>query len=81
MTSLETYVSRRLANLSSDTVTEKRYFEENGHLREHDVTDIRSRAHELKMLCEHGIGDEDLINLSKAVYNEIVRLDELTDYS
>lgn len=81
MTSLETYVSRRLANLSSETVSEKRYFEENGFLRQNNVTDIRKRAHELKMLCEHGIGDEDLMSLSKVVYNEIVRLDELADYS
>lgn len=76
MTSIELYVSRRLADLSIETKEEEDFYIERGYLRQENVTDVRKRAHELKMLCEHGIGDEDLIELSKAVYSAIVTLDE-----
>lgn len=76
MTSIEMYVSRRLAQLSIDTKAEEDFYEERGYLRQDNVTDVRNRAHELKMLCEHGIGDEDLISLAKSVYRATVELDE-----
>lgn len=78
MTSIKLYVSRRLAQLSIDTIAEEEFYEERGYLRQDNVTDIRKRAHELKMLCEHGIGDDDLIKLAKTVYGTIVTLDERT---
>lgn len=78
MTSIELYVSRRLAHLSIETTAEKEFYEEKGCLRQDNVTDIRKRAHELKMLCEHGIGDEDLITVARSVYCMICELDERT---
>ena len=48
MTSIEVYVSRRLAQLSIDTTAEEEFYEERGYLRQDNVTDIRKRAHELK---------------------------------
>ena len=78
MTSIELYVSRRLAQLSIETTTEEQFYTTNGYLRQDNVTDIRKRAHELKMLCELGIGDENLITLAKIVYGTIVTLDERT---
>lgn len=75
MTSIELYVSRRLAQLSIETAEEKKFYEERGYLRQDNVTDVRKRAHELKMLCEHGIGDEDLMTLARNVYGAVVALD------
>lgn len=76
MTNIELYVSRRLANLSIETAEEENFYKDWGRLRQDNVTDIRKRAHELKLLCEHGIRDEDLIYLAKLVYSRIVVLDE-----
>lgn len=76
MTNIELYVSRRLAQLSIETTAEETFYDKRGYLRQDNVSDIRKRAHELKMLCEHGIGDEDLITLAKTVYETIVTLDK-----
>ena len=76
MTRLQEYISSRLADLSIETGDEEKFYEERGYLRQENVTDIRKRSHELKMLCEHGLGDKDLIELSKSVYIRIVVLDE-----
>lgn len=76
MTRLEDYLSERLAHLSIETTNQRDCYKKNGYFKQETVTDIRKRAHELKMLCEFGIGDENLISLSKMVYNRIVEIDE-----
>lgn len=76
MTRLKRYLSERLAHLSIETTNERDNYKEKGYFNQEKVTDIRKRAHELKMLCEFGVGDEDLVSLSKMVYNRIVEIDE-----
>lgn len=80
MTSLEVYVTRRIAHILAFIENETKFFEENAYFHQDELSYNRARAHELKMLCEYGIGDESLIEASKEMYRKIAALDELKQY-
>lgn len=76
MNSVENYVARRLAAESMEVDALIEQYKKYGYVSSHDITYLRVRIHELKMLCQHGLGDEKLIEISKKCYKKIVELDE-----
>ena len=87
MTSIELYVYKKktCTKLSIDTTSTKRKsfqilrgWNSGRDRQDYNVTSTQKmkKHDELKMLCEHGIGDENLITLAKSVYCTIVELDE-----